>query len=105
MVSRSEGDFIAVRAGASRAAGVSPPGGDPNCVPAANVALHGCVCLGTLFGFAPPVLAGVLGCVCWCSRSASTLPILAGIVDACASVCLLCLYLAFPGSGVRRGCV
>ena len=30
---------------------------------------RGCVCLGSLFGCAPPVLAGVLGCVCACVRA------------------------------------
>ena len=29
----------------------------------------GCVCLGSGFGFAPPLLAGVLGCVCACVRA------------------------------------
>ena len=30
---------------------------------------RGCVCLGSAFGCAPPVLAGVLGCVCACVRA------------------------------------
>ena len=36
------------------------PGWDVRC---------GCVCLGSDFGCAPPLLAGVLGCVCVCVRS------------------------------------
>ena len=46
----------------------------------------GCVCFGSGFGCAPPLLAGVLGCVC-------------------VLMCLLCLYPATPGWGVPRGCV
>ena len=30
---------------------------------------RGCVCLGSEFGCAPPLLAGVLGCVCVCGRA------------------------------------
>ena len=47
---------------------------------------RGCVCLGSVFGCVPPLLAGVLGCVC-------------------ASVCPLRLYPANSGWGVRSGCV
>ena len=46
---------------------------------------RGCVCLGSGFGRAPPLLAGVLG--------------------MCVFVCSLRLYPATPGRGVRRGCV
>ena len=46
----------------------------------------GCVCFGSGFGCAPPLLAGVLGCVC-------------------VFVCMLRLYPATPGWGLRRGCV
>ena len=46
----------------------------------------GCVCWGSRFGCAPPLLAVVLGC-------------------ACVFVCALCLYPATPGWGVRCGCV
>ena len=42
-----------------------------------------CVCLGSGFGCAPPLLAGVVGCVC-------------------VFVCLLRLHPATPGWGVRR---
>ena len=38
----------------------------------------GCVCLGSGFGCAPPLLAGVLGCACWCACSPCTPPLLAG---------------------------
>ena len=45
-----------------------------------------CVCLGSGFGCAPPLLAGVLGCACWCACSPRTPPLLAG---ACGvGVCL-----------------
>ena len=47
----------------------------------------GCVCLGSGFGCAPPLLAGVLGfCVCLCVRFACTPPLLAGVcgVGVCA---------------------
>ena len=46
----------------------------------------GCVCLGSGFGCALPILAGVLGCVC-------------------VFVCALRLYPATPGWGVRCRCV
>ena len=87
----------------------------------------GCVCLGSGFGCAPPLLAGVLGCACWCACSRCTLPLLAGVcgVAVCAwarvsaaprhswlgcwGVCVLVyalrLYPVPPGWGVRCGCV
>ena len=46
----------------------------------------GCVCLGSSFGCAPPLLAGLLGCVC-------------------VFVCPLRLYPATPAWGVLCGCV
>ena len=85
----------------------------------------GCVCFGSGFGCAPPLLAGVLGCACLCARSACTPPLLAGVcgVRVCASarvsaaprhswlgcwgvcvlVCALRLYPATPGWGVWCG--
>ena len=43
----------------------------------------GCVCLGSGFGCAPPLLAGVLGfCVCLCAPSACRPPPLAGVCGA-----------------------
>ena len=47
---------------------------------------RGCVCLGSGFGCAPPLPAGVLGCVCSCARSACAPPLLAGVcgVGRCA---------------------
>ena len=91
-------------------------------------ARHRCVCLGSGFGCAPPLLAGVLGCVCaGGGGSACTLPPLAGVrtVGVCVwarvlaaprhswlgwwAVCVLVwallLYPATPGCGARRGCV
>ena len=89
----------------------------------------GCVCLGSGFGCAPPLLAGVLGCVCVCVRSplvprhswlecAVSVCVLGlrfrlrpatpdwGVgVCVCVFVCALRLYPATPGSGVRCGCV
>ena len=46
----------------------------------------GRVCLGSGYGCAPPLLAGVLGCACWCAHSACTPPLLAGVcgVNVCA---------------------
>ena len=41
----------------------------------------GCVCLGSGFSCAPPILAGVLSCVFWCVRSACTPPILALVYE------------------------
>ena len=46
----------------------------------------GCVCLGSGFGCAPPLLAGALGCLC-------------------VLVCALRLYPATPGWGVQCWCV
>ena len=45
-----------------------------------------CACVGSGFGCAPPLLAGVLGCACLCARSACAPPLLAGVcaVDVCA---------------------
>ena len=65
----------------------------------------GCVCLGSGFGCAPPLLAGVLGCVCVCVR-APLVPSHSWL--GCAVwVCVLGLRLrlrpATPGWGV--GCV
>ena len=86
----------------------------------------GCVCLGSGFGCAPPLLAGVLGCVCarvraplvprhsWlgCAVWVSVLglgfrlrPATPGWgVGVCVFVCVLPLYPATPGWGVRCGC-
>ena len=88
---------------------------------------RGFVCLGSGFGCAPPLLAGVLGCASLCTRSACTPPLLAGVCGVgvcvwgrvsaasrhswlgcwgpCVFVCALRLYLATPGWGVRRWCV
>ena len=46
----------------------------------------GCLCLGSGFGCAPPLLAGLLGCACLCALSACTPPFLARVcgVGACA---------------------
>ena len=88
---------------------------------------HGCVLLGSGFGCAPPLLAGVLGCAYFSACSPCTLPLLAGVCgvggyawaplssaprhswlgcwDMCVLVCALRLYPATPGWGVRCGCV
>ena len=86
-----------------------------------------CVCLGSGFGCAPPLLAGVLGCVCACVRTllvprhswlrlcgvgvCAWARVLAaprhswlGCWGVCVLVCTLCLYQATSGSGVRCGC-
>ena len=85
-----------------------------------------CVCLGSVFGCALPLLAGVLGCACLCACSPCTPPLLAGVCGVrvcvwvrvsaapqhswlgCLGVCVvvwtLPLYLATPGWGVRCGC-
>ena len=90
-------------------------------------ARRGCVCLGSGFGCAPPLLAGVLGCACSCACPPCTLPLLAGVCGVCVSVwaqvlaaprhsflgcwgvcvlvCVLLLYPASPGWGVRLGYV
>ena len=87
-----------------------------------------CVCLGSGFGCAPPLLAGVLGCVCVCVRApfvprhswlgcavwvcAVSAPVSAaprhswlGSWGVCVFVGALRLYSATPGWGVRCGCV
>ena len=56
--------------------------------------LHGCVCLGSGFSFAPPLLARVLGCACLCVRSACTPPLLAGVCGV--GVCALLRVSAAP---------
>ena len=88
---------------------------------------RGCVCLGSGFGCAPPLLAGVLGCVCACVRAPLVphhswlgcavwvcvfgfgfrlRPATPGWgVGVCLFVCVLPLLPATPGWGVRRGCV
>ena len=85
----------------------------------------GCVCSGSGFGCAPPLLAGVLGCACLCACSPCTPPLLAGVCGVgvcvwvwvsaaprhsslgCWGVCVLLwalsLYPATPGWGVRCG--
>ena len=67
----------------------------------------GLVCLGSGFGCAPPLLAGVCGVgVCpWARVSAAPRHSLPGFWAVCGPVCALCLYAAYPGSGVRCGCV
>ena len=86
----------------------------------------GCVCLGSSFGCAPPLLAGVLGCACLCACPPCSPPLLAGVcgvgvcawarvsvaprhswlgcLGVCVLVCALALYPATPGWGVRCGC-
>ena len=86
-----------------------------------------CVCLGSGFGCAPPLLAGVLGGVCLCAHSTCTTQLLARFcgMGACAwapilaaprhswlefwgvvvFVCALCLYPATPRWGMRLGCL
>ena len=88
---------------------------------------RGCVCLGSGFGCAPPLLAGVLGCVCagvrgplaprhsWLGCAVWVCVFGLGFrlrpaapgwgVGVCLLVCVLPLYPATPGRGVRRGCV
>ena len=87
----------------------------------------GCVCLGSGFGCAPPLLAGMLGCVCACVRTplvprqswlgceASACVFGVGFrlrpafpgwgIGVCVFLCALRLYHATPGWGVRCGCV
>ena len=96
----------------------APPGWGVRCE---------CVCLGSRFGCAPPLLAGVLRCACLWARPACNPPLLAGVcgVGVCAwarlwaaprhsslgcwCVCVfvgaLRLYPATAGWGVRCGCV
>ena len=88
---------------------------------------RGCVCLGSGFGCAPPLLAGVLGCVCACVRAplvprhswlgCAAWACVLGLgfrlrpaspgwgVGVRVFVCALRLYPATPAWGVRRGCV
>ena len=90
-------------------------------------ARRGCVCLGSAFGCAPPLLAGMLGCACLCACPPCTRPLLGGVcavgvcvwarVSAtprhswlgcwavCVLVCALRLHPAYPGWGAHRGCV
>ena len=85
----------------------------------------GCVCLGSGFGCAPPLLAGVLGCVCACVCAllvprhswlgCAVLVCVLGLgiwlrpatpgldVGVCVFVCAVRLYPATPGWGVRSG--
>ena len=87
----------------------------------------GCVCLGSGFGCAPPLPAGVLGCACLSACSPCTPPLLAGVCGVgvcawarvsaaprhswlgcwgwCVLVCALRLCPATPGSGLGCGCV
>ena len=67
----------------------------------------GCVCLGTSFGFAPPLLVGVrgVGVRAWARFSAAPRHSWVGCRGVCLFVCALCLYPANPGWGVRCGCV
>ena len=84
-----------------------------------------CVCFGSGFGCAPPLVAGVLGCACLCVCSPCTPPLLAGAPGAgvcvwvrvsaapphcwlgCWGVCVLVwalpLYPATAGWGARVG--
>ena len=90
-------------------------------------ARRGCVCLGSGFGCAAPLLARVLGCACLCACPPCTPPLLAGVCGvcvcvwarvaaatrhswlACWAVCVLVwalrLHPATPGWGARRRCV
>ena len=89
---------------------------------------YGCVCLGSGFGCAPPLLAGVLVCVCVCVHASlvprhswlglavrvvvlqlkfrlrPATPVVV-LVCECVFVCALCLYPATPGWAVRCRCV
>ena len=87
----------------------------------------GCVCLGSGFGCAPPLLARVLGCVwagvrallaprrswLWCAvwlcgfgRGLRLRPATPSCsVGMCVFVCVLRLHLATTGTGARCGCV
>ena len=92
-----------------------------------TVARCGCVCFGSGFGRAPPVLAGVFSCV-WARVRAPLAPrhswlgcavwlCVFGLgfrlrpptpgwgVGVCLFVCVLCLHPATPGTGARCGCV
>ena len=48
----------------------------------------GCVCSGSGFGCAPPLLAVVLGCVCFCAIFACTTPLLAWVCGGWVCCCL-----------------
>ena len=65
-------------------------------------ARRGCVRLGSGFGCAPPLLAGVLDCVCLCACPPCTPPLLAGVCGG--GVCVFGLgfrlHPATPGWGV-----
>ena len=61
------------------------PGWDVRC---------GCVCSGSGFGCAPPLLAGVLGCASLCARFACTPPLLAGVCGV--GVCAWARFSAAP---------
>ena len=86
----------------------------------------GCVCLGSGFGCAPPLLLGVLGCLPVCVRASlvppgffpwdvpcgcvclglgvgCAPPLLAEVWGVCVFVCALRLYSATHGWGVRYG--
>ena len=67
----------------------------------------GCVCLGSGFGCAPPLLAGVssVGVCAWARVSAVPRHSWLGCWGVCVPVCALRLYPATPGWGVRCGCV
>ena len=104
------------------------------CVPVPLVPRHswlGCVAWVCVFGLGFRLCPatpgwGVRACVCWCSRSACTPPLLAGVcsvgvcvwarisgapryswlgfLGVCVLICVLLLYPATPGWGVRCGC-
>ena len=77
---------------------MNPGSGDWACVFVCPLRLYpaipgwgvrrGRVCLGSGFGYIPPVLVGALSCVCLCARSACTPPVLDGVcgVGGCALV-------------------
>ena len=52
------------------------------------------VCLGSVFGCAPPLLADVWGCACFCARSSCTPPLLPGVCGA--GVCAWAWVSAAP---------
>ena len=86
----------------------------------ATGARWGCVCFGSRFGCAPPLLAGVLGCVCAPLAPSHSWPRVRGVsvcvwarVSAaprhswlgCWAVCVLRLHPATPGTCARCDCV